>query len=205
MPREAASDLHGHAIRTVKHCPPFIDAMTSGFVMRLPCDIEVSDGRFSWDWPAPAPRTEGHPRTPLSFHSAAQLDGTPFARGLSAIKFNCFWTIEIESGWSLLAMHPINRDDLPFRLLTGLVDADAFHEVGVFFPAIWTDMTFRGVLPRGMPVAQCIVLPRVDLELDCAPLTPDEAYRYASVAKEILAEPGVYRRRFRAPRPEVKG
>ena len=36
--------------------------------------------------------------------------------GTGGMKFNSFWTIELEDGWSLFATHPINRDDLPFRL-----------------------------------------------------------------------------------------
>jgi hypothetical protein len=204
MPARVTSGLHASEIRTVKHCPPFLDAMAYGFVVRLPCDVHVDRGVFSWNWPVPAPRTPGHPRGPLSFHSAAQLEGTPFASGHSAIKFNSFWTIELESGWSLLAMHPANREDLPFRLLTGLVDADLFHDVGVFFPAIWSDAEFRGVLPRGLPVAQCLPVPRVDLELDCAPLSAAGSEAYATLAHDILGQPGVYRRRFRARRAKVQ-
>ena len=59
-------------------------------------------------------------------------------RRQAAIKFNSFWTIELEPGWSLFATHPVNRDDLPFRLISGLVDADRFHDGGINFPAIWT-------------------------------------------------------------------
>ena len=44
MPRAAASDLHGGEVRTVKHCPPFIDAMSHGFIMPLPCDVTVGAG-----------------------------------------------------------------------------------------------------------------------------------------------------------------
>ena len=66
-----------------------------------------------------------------------QLAGSPLAHGArSAIKFNSFWTIELDAGWSLMAVHPINRDDLPFRLVTGLVDADRFIDVDINFPAV---------------------------------------------------------------------
>ena len=52
------------------------------------------------------------------------------------------------TGWSLFATHPVNRDDLPFRLISGLVDADRFHDGGINFPAIWTNSDFSGVVPR---------------------------------------------------------
>jgi len=87
--------------------------------------------------------TPGHPRAPLSFHVPAQFAEAPFAReGQAAIKFNSFWTIELEPGWSLFATHPINRDELPFRLISGLVDADRFHDGGINFPALWTQTRF---------------------------------------------------------------
>ena len=156
MPRTAFSDTHGQDVRTVKQCPPFVDAMSHGFIMPLPCDVNVSDGVLSWDWDHPALSVESHPRSPLSFHVPAQATGTPFfSPDVAIVKFNSFWTIELEPGYSLFATHPINRADLPFRTLTGLVDSDRFTDVGVLFPAQWVDPEFEGVLPRGTPVAQC--------------------------------------------------
>src|SRR5258706_3387926 len=110
------SEFHGKEIRTVKQCPPFVDALMHGFLIPLPCDVAVDRGRFSWDWGLPEPSVPDHARAPLSFHVAAQLAGSPLAEGeRPAIKFNTFWTIELEPGWSILALHPVNRLDLPFR------------------------------------------------------------------------------------------
>jgi hypothetical protein len=154
MAPRVPSSVHGRAIRTVKQCPPFVDAMAHGFMMLLPCDVHVRDGQFSWDWPLPELTLHHHPRAPLSFHVPEQIAGSPLARHgregeHAAIKFNSFWTIELDSGWSLMAVHPIHRDDLPFRLVSGVVDADRFNDVGINFPAVWLDAGFAGVLPRG--------------------------------------------------------
>lgn len=201
MPAQAHSNIHGRNVRTVKQCPPFVDAMAFGALILLPCDVTVDRGAFSWDWDIPAPHTQGHPRAPLSFHPAEQFAGAPFARGKqAALKFNSFWTIELEPGWSLFATHPVNRDDLPFRLLTGLVDADHFHDGGINFPAIWIQADFTGVLPKGTPVAQCFAVPRTSLELEFACF--DEAHQasYRDVIADVLSRPGVYRKDFRARR-----
>jgi len=201
MPANARSEIHGRDIRTVKQCPPFVDAMAYGVMILLPCDVIIDRGAFSWDWDIPEPATSGHPRAPLSFHVPAQFADTPLAKdGQAAIKFNSFWTIELEPEWSLFATHPINRDDLPFRTISGLVDADRFHDGGINFPAIWTRPDFCGVLRKGTPVAQVFAVPRgaPKLEFECF----DEAHKaaYEKTVTEVLVTPGVYRKRFRARR-----
>lgn len=206
MPPRAPSTVHQRSIRTVKQCPPFVDAMAHGFLILLPCDVVVQDGRFSWDWPLPVLAVPGHPRAPLSFHVPEQLAGSPLAHGQqSALKFNSFWTIALEPGWSLMVVHPVNRDDLPFRLVSGLVDADRFNEVGINFPAIWTDPHFQGVLPRGLPVAQCYPVLRQAPELVCQAMSGPQLGRYDALASQIMAGPGVYRRQHRSKRSAQTG
>ena len=201
MPAKAHSNIHGRDIRTVKQCPPFVDAMAYGVLVPLPCDVTVDKSSFSWAWDIPEPSTAGHPRAPLSFHVPAQFPDAPFARqGQAALKFNSFWTIEVEQGWSLFATHPVNRDDLPFRLITGLVDADLFHDGGINFPAIWLDADFRGVLPKGTPVAQVFAVPRAAPELEFTSFDDDHKRAYETTVADVLARPNVYRKHFRARR-----
>ncbi len=202
MAPRVPSPVHGREIRTVKQCPPFVDAMRHGFMLVLPCDVTVEAGmKFAWDWALPELTVQGHPRAPLSFHVPEQIAGSPLAHGArSAVKFNSFWTIELEPGWSLLAMHPANRDDLPFRLVTGIVDADRFNDVGINFPAVWLDTAFAGVLPRGMPIAQCCVVSREAPELRFEAMSDERVAGYAEVAGKIMGGPGVYRKGFRSKR-----
>lgn len=201
MAPRVPSSVHQRSIRTVKQCPPFVDAMTHGFMVLLPCDVKVEAEQFSWDWALPELTVSGHPRAPLSFHVPEQIAGSPLAHGTqSAVKFNSFWTIELEPGWSLMAVHPINRDDLPFRLVTGLVDADRFNEVGINFPAVWIDANFSGVLPRGTPIAQCYPVPRGTPTLVCEPMSEARVLGYDALAAQIMGGPGVYRKGYRSKR-----
>ncbi|WP_227319796.1 hypothetical protein [Acidisoma silvae] len=201
MPRHAVSDMHGEPVRTVKHCPPFVDAMSHGFVVPLPCDVTVRDGQMTWQWDLPGLAAHHHPKSPISFHHPAQVEGTPlWSADQVVVKFNSFWTIELPDGFSLFAMHPANRPDLPFRLLSGLVDADRFHDVGILFPAVWLDPDFSGVLAKGTPIAQCIPVRREALTLDYEPLTDAGAKQYDETAQKLLTETGVYRKDFRAAR-----
>ena len=118
-----------------------------------------------------------------------------------AVKFNSFWTIELDTGFSHFATHPVNRDDLPFRTLTGLVDADRFNAVGILFPAVWTDTEFQGVLSAGTPVAQCFPVAREAISLRFETFTPEQVDAYDAVADALHATPGVYRKDYRDRRP----
>ena len=206
MPTKTYSTLHDQQVRTAKQCPPFVDAMSYGFTIPLPCDVQVNKGVFTWNWDLPLLAVTDHTRSPLSFHVPAQLEGTPFHNNQQVIvKFNSFWTIELEAGWSLFATHPVNREDLPFRLISGLVDADRFNDVGIFFPASWTQPDFVGVLPKGTPIAQCFAVPRAIPNLSFESFDVQRAAAYAKTTSDVLAAPGVYRKKFRAKRDHSGG
>jgi hypothetical protein len=199
MPAETLVAELGGEVRTLKHCPPFLDAMQSGFLMPLAADVHVAAGAFSWSWDLPQTALGRTTRAPLSFHHAEQALGSPLHDPERLfLKFNNFWTIALEPGWSLLVTHPINRAELPFQTLTGLVDADLYGDGLIHFPARWRDPAFEGVLTRGTPVAQCIPVRRETLDLTFEPLEGEAAARFAELKDALATEPGVYRRRFRA-------
>jgi hypothetical protein len=197
MPAQAFSAVAAGDDDTVKRCPPFIDAMTSGFLIPLICDLTIEDGEFTWEQDLPA--GSGFARSPIGFHDSSQVMGTPlFDPDQFLIKFHNLWTIEAPDGYSLLFTHPVNRFDLPFTTLTGLVDCDRYYDTPIHFPAHWRDAHFSGVLPRGTPVAQCFPIRRANWEAHTKALTDEETRRSSDLVSEISREKGVYRRRFRA-------
>jgi len=199
MPSDvAAPSLGGEAVRTFKHCPPMIDAMSAGIIMPLVTDLVIADNQVSWDWDPPILDDARISRAPVGLHVPEQTTGAPFKTASNAvIKFLNFWTLEAPKGWSLLFTHPINREDLPFRTLTGLVDCDLFTDGYVHFPAIWTDADFSGVLPRGTPVAQVIPVPRDAPTLEIGQMSPDQIARNRATQEALSSDRGVYRKRFR--------
>ena len=198
MPQRAFSTIVLTEDDTVKRCPPFVDAMTCGFLMPLICDLRVANGEFTWDNDLPA-STVNFPRSPIGFQDASQVAGTPlFDADRFMIKFHNLWAIEAPEGYSLLFTHPANRFDLPFTTLTGLVDCDRFHDAPIHFPAHWHDEGFNGVLPKGTPVAQCIPIKRETWVAHTRAFTEEEAQRAHDLMNEVSRERGVYRRRFRA-------
>jgi hypothetical protein len=201
LPPKAFNATMGEETQTVKKCPPFIDAMTYGFLIPLAVDLKVQDGEFSWDYEPPRGLASEYPHSPVGFHDPSQVAGTPFFEDdRFIIKFNNFWTIEAPPGYSLLCTHPVNRTDLPFTTLTGLVDCDTFHDTPLNFPARWHDLKFNGVLPKGTPVAQCLPMKRESWAARLATLSAEETARIIKARDAIAREPDVYRREFRAPK-----
>jgi hypothetical protein len=201
MPQKAFNPMTGHDDQTVKRCPPFIDAMTYGFLILLPVDLEVRDGEFTWSFDAPKGLFDEFSHSPIDFHDPSQIAGTPFFdEDRFIIKFTNFWTIQTPPGYSLLCTHPVNRADLPFTTLTGLVDCDAFHQSAVHFPARWHDVNFNGVLPKGTPVAQCLPVKRESWTAQIEVLSSDDTAKLIDIRDEMLRETGIYRRQFRAPK-----
>ena len=193
MPMETPLPGGGEDL-TVKHCMPFVDALTHSFIIPLQADLHVHDGRFTWDW--------DWPESPLGLHFSNQLPGVPFVnQNHVALKAINFWAMRTEPGYATLFTHPLNRLDLPFRTLSGLVDTDNFDKLPIHFPMLWVDEDFEGTLPAGTPVAQCVPIKRERIDLEFAPMTAAE-YTDAKVLKQrIKTERGYYKTHMRRRRP----
>ncbi|OAF08356.1 hypothetical protein AYJ54_14710 [Bradyrhizobium centrolobii] len=199
MPTTAFSALNQQDEQTIKRCPPFVDAMTCGFLIPLICDLRVEDGEIIWDNDIPPGGETEFPRSPISFHDPGQVTGTPlFEADRFVIKFHNLWTIEAPDGYALFFTHPVNRFDLPFTTLSGLVDCDRYKDAWIHFPAHWHDTNFRGVLARGTPIVQCIPVKREDWTTQTSSFTTEDTQQVQALRAELRREPGLYRRKFRA-------
>ena len=133
MPVKAFSELAQGDLLTVKKCPPFIDAMTCGFLIPLAIDVRVDNGEFSWAWEFRSARCPALRIRRLTFTTTAKSRDRPFSRTIASCssstlsgRSNCRPAIPSS------ITHPFNRADLPFVTLTGLVDADRYHQLPQF-------------------------------------------------------------------------
>jgi hypothetical protein len=140
---------------TYKKCMPFFDAMTSGYIVYLTADIEISDtqeNKKQIHW-----RTE---RDIVSTHSQEQWDGiyVPDSYVPFVFKWHNQFSIKTPKNYSAFFMHPSNRFDLPFKTISGIVDTDSY-DLAIHFP-FFIHKDFTGIIESGTPVSQIIPIKR---------------------------------------------
>ena len=140
---------------TYKKCTPFFDAITAGYMMYLTADIEVI--KRENDLPYIMWRTK---RNIITEHSLSQWDGLPCPDGYSPFvyKWHNQFGIKLPKGYSFLFLSPINRFDLPFLTITGIVDCDMYNDT-VHLP-FFIKNSFTGIIEKGTPITQIIPIKR---------------------------------------------
>lgn len=189
---------------TAKRCPPFVDAVRIGVYLRLTADIWFDGTSFSWREEDATELATPYLSGPMSYHHPTQLTGTPLAGDATRIiKFHNYWTVAADPGWSVLFMHPTHRFDLPFRVVSGVVDVDRYPDVPVQIPAIWTSQSSCR-LEKGTVIAQCFAFKREAISLEITSMNEAQSTWSNVRAEEILTKPHVYRRRSKARATDPK-
>jgi hypothetical protein len=139
---------------TVKSCTPFLDALTFGYQFILNDDVLVTykDGLPHLNW-----RTN---REMVSSHDSSQHINLPVPTGYSTQIFKWENDIKIKTpkDYSLLCTNPLNRFDLPFQCISGIVDSDKYP-LPIRFPFFIKD-GWEGVIESGTPIIQLIPIKR---------------------------------------------
>lgn len=140
---------------TVKRCIPFLDAMTSGFIIPLWSDVYVfaNKGELKIDFPKAFPLEES-----VGFHGFQQIKGHPLENttyGKLPMKWINPWVIETEPGVSCLFTSPMNHLETRFKVLDGVVDTDTYY-TNINFPFLWTGGDGEFLIKKGTPLIQVI-------------------------------------------------
>ena len=137
---------------TVKTCVPFLDAMMSGYTVYLAADVYFENGKVSQI--SEIPMVEKHSSEQMSAQAVpSSYEKTPY-------KWVNNFFIETPNGYSCFITHPVNRMDLPFYTLSGVVETDNFP-APINFP-FFIKKDFTGVIMEGTPLAQIIPFKRTD-------------------------------------------
>lgn len=164
---------------TVKRCMPFLDSLTSGYIIPFPCDFEIwvdeeaDQVKFTCndqlgDMFSNIIGISSHP----NFQTAEEMRN-PKRTVDVAFKFLNPWKVVTPKGYSCLFVTPFNHA-LPFDLITGIVDTDEFI-MNVNFPFYWTeDLKKRTLLKQGSPMAMVIPFKREDWKMSTEYVEEDE-------------------------------
>jgi len=137
---------------TIKKCVPFLDAMMSGYTISLAADVEfIEDGYVNLTKVQMV--SNHHPEQTINVPVPPEYSPQPY-------KWENFFIMSTPKGYSTLFTSPLNRLDLPFISLSGVVDTDN-HPVPVNFP-FFIRKDFRGIIPAGTPIIQAIPFKRDD-------------------------------------------
>lgn len=146
-------DENDRLIKNVKACMPFLDTLTSGYMAELWCDVHfrIEDDKtgihyVTWSSANPVPIAV---RDPLD-------NNIPVPAGCEPTHYiwlvpYCFKT---PKNYSMLLTHPLNRFDLPFITLSGIIDAENTLGIGNF--PFFMKKDFEGVIEKGTPIFQMI-------------------------------------------------
>lgn len=148
-------DKNNQVVKNAKNCLSFIDSLTTGYIIELWCDLYVSqkNDEVTINWQA-------GPFPPLSERSVGLNQEIPVPSGFA--KNHYIWKLpyafRVPNGYSCIFTHPLNRYDLPFITLSGIVDADYAMPPGNM--PFFLNSDFEGLIPAGTPIAQIIPFKR---------------------------------------------
>jgi hypothetical protein len=148
---------------TIRHCIPMLEGFTSGYVLTTHMDLMVSknsEGRHLIKWVEGDINMYSPVRLRPAYEELKENTSFPQMPGYERTEFNWVpaWSIKTPKGYSCMFIHPINRIDLPFYTLGGIVDTDKWGEAGnhpFVFKKNW-----EGIIPKGTPYAQIIPFKR---------------------------------------------
>jgi hypothetical protein len=167
------TEKNGERSAGLKTCMPYLDSLTSGYLLTTPVDIYVNEKQnglghlfnneygltIRWDGPeslnnfiAERPKDSGStmPRPP-GHHP-------------NHLIFSTYWSMKTPRGWSVLMTPPLNRYDLPFTTSSGIIDSDKFVSAGNI--PFFMKKDFAGVIPKGTPIVQLIPIKRASWASD---------------------------------------
>lgn len=173
---------------TIKRCLPFLDAMTTGWIIPLSMhvELEVEDGG----------RTIRASKN-VTQHFPSQIDGHHQLPRAPAKWLNP-WKLRTPPGWSTLFVQPLNRESM-FECMAGIVDTDRLISKPVNFPFFWTAPDGHYELQAGTPLVQAIPFQREPLDAEIRAETREEE-RAANTQQQLFEWAGAYRDHVRAPR-----
>jgi hypothetical protein len=150
-------DLNFHDLKSqgLKACVPFLEPFLTGYCISTPVDIVVKkinefENMITW----------GPDIKILTLRDQLATPTLPVPNGYQDKHYAWITQVsfQLPKGYSAVMTHPLNRYDLPFLTLSGIVDADKPLPGGNI--SFFLKEDFEGVIPAGTPIIQIIPFKR---------------------------------------------
>lgn len=138
----------------IKQCMPFLDSLTTGYIQETWTDIYIekqNDTQCKYIW-------SSNPKI-MSDRPYVNRD---IEEGFYPVEFvwSQPWKLKTPKGYSCLVVHPLNREDLPFYTLSGVIDSDQYYHAIFGNIPFYIKKGFHGLIPAGTPMFQVILIKR---------------------------------------------
>lgn len=168
--------------KTVKGCMPFLDSLTSGYLLKMPQDFNIKHNVINknekgeqfkdslqtyalYDQSQILHSKSINLNSGLDSHSLEQLKDSPLVeknKNLPFYKILNPWKIKTPKGYSCLFVPPLNNSDDRFSIIPAIVDTDTFpNEIN--FPIIINGDKYpilETTIKKGTPYVQIIPFKR---------------------------------------------
>jgi len=179
--------------KTVKGCIPFLDTLTTGYLLKMPQDFYIKhnteNSKGEKDTLHMFPSYEFsdsiHAKTinlnssPRDVHPFSQLGESPLVeknKNLPFYKIINPWKITTPKGYSSLFVSPLNNVDDRFSIIPGIVDTDQYINP-VNFPIVLNGDKYpilETIIKKGTPYVQVIPFKRDNWKMILKPIEQKE-------------------------------
>lgn len=150
-------DINNEVMKNFKNCIPFLDSFITGYSVEIPFDLIVTGGpnnkTISWAF-------NDIPFIKMRPDMLNKNIPIPYGHSDQHFIWKMMYDILLPKGYSAIFCHPMNRYDLPFTTMSGVVDADYGMSSGNMPFFIKND--FEGSIESGTPFIQIIPFKRDD-------------------------------------------
>jgi len=175
--------------KTIKGCMPFLDAISAGYILKMPQDFAIKhnvENDLKEKGYGQYPSLKSCPyleKTGLNVnyrnletHNINQLKNSPLVEKNKNLAFHKIlnpWIIKTPPGYSCLFTPIFNNQDDRFSPITGIVDTDSFN-AEVNFPIVINGDKYPvldTVIKKGTPYVQVIPFKRENWEMVTKPIS----------------------------------
>jgi hypothetical protein len=181
--------------KTIKGCIPFLDTLTSGYLLKIPQDFfirhNVYNGQLNikdsfstfamnefsiFNISKKINLNHGNDVHPITQVGGKECPFVDKNKNLPFYKILNPWRIKTPRGYSCLFVPPLNNSDDRFSIISGIVDTDVFP-VEINFPIIINGDKYpvlEDTIKKGTPYVQVIPFKRDNWKMSIKPIKESE-------------------------------